>query len=329
MKLVSYPADYSSAYDDNYFRFEEVDVATPTEIRFYSDGGELLGARRYAARESILSSPRTFVERLLAPEPILSNKLECCTPNGRQAAIAVGYNGDTERSPLIHFTTSHSQVSLRAVMGAEEQRRAISLGECDEVAFRAAEGDRLVVSVRINDRVAIHTPYNAIVPAEGVNILVVNPQYIITQIQPREEVETLHLSLSLGGEKLATIHYTILPAVKGSTRLAWLNRDGYISYYTFRSTPREELKTSRSECETPTGTLTLGGEGWRERILRSGYLPVDEAEALVGVVTSPRVWMITPEGVEPQTVISHSVVTLGEGAHTLELTIRPSRKMRF
>lgn len=329
MELISYPADYSSAHKENYFLFEGVDVATPTEICFYDGAGELLGARRYVARESILSSPRTFVERLLSPEPILSERLECCTPKGREAALAVGYNNDTDRSPVIHFTASHSDVPLRAMMGQGAHRRTISLGECDEVAFRAAEGDNLVVTATLNNKVGIHIIHNSTLPQGGINVLIVNPAHIIAKLQPREEVEAIHLTLSVGGQKLGTLHYTIIPAVKGSTRLAWLNRDGYISYHTFRKTEQEELKTSRSECETPSGTLTLGGESWRERRLYSGYLSAEQEEQLLGIVTSPRVWMITPEGAVPQAILSHSVATQGKGAHTLELTIRPSRKERF
>ncbi len=329
MQLISYPADYSSAHDDNYFHFVGADVDTPTEICFYDNGGRLLGARRYVARESILTSPRAFVERLLSPSPLLSDTLACKVPVGREAALLVGYNGDTERSPLLHFTASHSALPLNSVMGEVEQRRTISRGECDEVAFRASKGDRLVVTGNINGKLGGHILHNETVPANGINLLVVNIDSVIAKIQPREEVATINLTITLAGERLVTIDYTLLPTVEGSTRLAWLNRDGYISYHTFHTTDKESVVTSRSECETPAGTLTLGGEGWRERRLHSGYLPAVEAEVLAGVVTSPRVWMITPEGAEPQTIISHSVTTLGEGAHSLTLTIRPSRKMRF
>lgn len=327
MKLTTYPADYSSAYDDNHFCFEEVDVATPTEIAFLDADSQTLGARRYASQATIATSPRSLLHRLLAPEPCLMDKCGCVAPEGRSAAIVVTYNDGAELSPLVHFTASHTPTLLHEVMGGERaQERTISSGECDELAFRASQGDRLSVTCAFDGDVISHIIYMGEVAAEGINLFVVNCDAILARSRT-SNVTSFKLTFTLAGSLLAKLNYRVLPAVKGATRLAWLNRDGYISYHTFRTPAEERLVTSRSECRTPSGTLTLGVESWRESTLRSGYLSAAEMERLAGLVASPRVWKIAEGAFEPQILLSHTTLTGGSGAHTLELTLRPAKTM--
>lgn len=325
MKLTSYPADYSSAYDDNYFCFEEVDVAAPTEMTFINEDSSTVGVKRYAPSEPLLASPRSLLQRLIAPTPYLSDKCGCLAPSNRVAAIAVAFNDGAESSPVVHFTASHTATPEGAVMGERVQSRTIAAGECDELAFRASQGDKLIVTCQFEGSVTPHIIYVGDVATEGINLFVVSCNSILSRSQTPTSVTAFKLTFTLAGESLAVLNYRVVSATKGATRLAWLNRDGYISYHTFRTPAEERVMTSRSECQTPSGTLTLGVESWRESTLRSGFIPAKEMEVLAGLVSSPRIWKITDGAFEPQTLLSHTTITGGSGAQTMEVTIRPSK----
>lgn len=323
MKLTTIPADFASAYDDNYFVFEEVDASTPTEVAFLDAEGERLGARRYASRESIQTSPRSLLERLLEPRPVVEGGCRFLFGADRQTALAVEFDGGAQSSPLVHFTAAHTPTPLHSVMGGSEQYRTLSAGEHDEVAFRAAVGDSLVAMVMMDGAVPTFL-CGATARQSGVHVLIVDADEILERTG--QKPESFDVSITIGGVRVATIHYRLRSVAKGAVRLAWLNREGYISYHTFPAPLSERVVCARSECETPYGTLILGGASWREKTLGSGFLSAEQAEQLVGLVTSPRVWLLEGEVAKPQTIISHTMQLCGEGGRTLRLEVRDARK---
>lgn len=324
MNLTYSPADYASAYDpENLFCFDGVDPAVPTEIVFYDSKGEVLGARRYAQRETIETSPESFLQRMLDPHPYDLRGCQIVRATDRSVALSVGYNDGANRSPVIHFTASQGRLPNPTALGGISQERIISAGECDEVLFKLPKGARLAAECRFEGEesgtvmcelsIGVADIYAVIVDAD--EILALNPA-----------AESFDFVVAVSGSVVGRIHYEVAPAVAGSVRLAWLNTEGFISYHTFRGAPSERLITSRSECQTQDGTQTLAVESWHESTLRSGYLSAEGVERLSGIATSPRVWRVTAEGAEPQRLLSHAITTLGSGARQVELTIRPARR---
>ena len=328
MNLTSYPTDYASAYDpNNTFCFEGADPTAPTEIIFYDGNGGVLGARRYAQRERIVTSPQSFLQRMLDPHPYTLRGCQIVRATDRSVALSVGYNDGANRSPVIHFTASQGRLPNPTALGGFSQERIISAGECDEVLFKLPKGARLTAECRFEGEesgtqmcelfIGVSDIYAVIVDAD--EILALNPA-----------AECFDFVVAMSGSVVGRIHYEVATAVAGSVRLAWLNTEGFISYHTFRGVPSERLVTSRSECQTQGGTQTLAVESWRECTLRSGYLSAEGVERLSGIATSPRVWRVTAEGVEPQILLSHAITTLGSGARQVELTIRSAcRDFRY
>lgn len=325
MVLTSTPADYSSAYDpNNEFRFDGVDPSVPTEIVFYDGSGAVVGARRYAHRESITTSPQNFLQRMLNPKPYNTSGCKIVLANDRQAILSVGYNDGANRTSNIHFTAAQGRVPNPTAFGGYEQWRTISAGECDEIAFRLPNGCTLSVECRLNGEQKGVVLCSSAITTSGIYVVTIDADQILA-LSP--DVEQFDFVVLMSGGVVGVIHFEVAPAPTEGVRLAWLNDEGYISYHTFRGAPTEQLHTLRSECETPNGTQTLGVESWRESSLRSGYLSTEGVERLSGIATSPRVWRVTKEHSEPQILLSHTISTLGSGARQVELTIRPAGKV--
>lgn len=324
MNLTSYPADYASAYDqNNQFCFDGVDPTVPTEIVFYDGKGVVVGARRYAQREKITASPQSFLQRMLAPHPYNLRGCQIIRAEDRSVALSLGYNDGASRTHIVHFTPSQGRVPSPTALGGYEQWRTISAGECDEVVFKLPKGASLSAECRFEGEVGGTVMCEDSIEISDIYAVIVDADEILAL---RPSAESFDFVVIMSGAVVGKIHYEVTPAVAGSVRLAWLNTDGYISYHTFRGTPSERLVTSRSECQTQSGTQTLAVESWRESTLRSGYLTAEGVERLAGIATSPHVWRVTADGAEPQTLLSHTITTLGRGARQVELTLRPARR---
>ena len=324
MVLTSTPADYSSAYDpNNEFRFEGVDPSVPTEIVFYDGSGEVVGARRYAHRGSISTSPQNFLQRMLNPHPYNLSECRVCLATDREATLSVGYNDGANRTSNIHFTAAVGRIPSPTAFGGYEQWRTISAGECDEVAFKLPKGCTLTAECRFGGEKGSVVLCTETITTSGLYVVTIDADQILAH---HPEAEQFDFVVLMSGGVVGILHFEVAPAVKDSVRVAWLNTEGYISYHTFRGAPTERLHTSRSECETPSGTQTLGVESWRESVLRSGYLSAEGVERLAGIATSPRVWRVTREHSEPHILLSHIITTLGSGARCVELTLRPASK---
>lgn len=326
MNLTSYPADYSSAFDkNNLYCFDCGDATAPTEITFYDGDGVVIGARRYAPSEKIAASPESFLRRLLNPHPH-TNVPGCRIFHApdREVAIAVGYNDNANRTPLVHYTASLAPLALHAVMGGDEQWRSIAAGEWDEVAFRVENGEKMTAVCHFPDGIGDRTLVTNTAQASGLHILSVDADVALVS---KPTAESFDVVLSVGGVEIATLHYEVAAAAPKGVRIAWLNSEGYISYHTFRTVLAERLQAVRSEYETASGTLTLAVESWREMTLRSDFLSSDKEEWLSELAASPKVWRIDSRRAVPQSITSHSVVFAGDGARSVELTLRPARKV--
>ncbi len=329
MKLVSYPTNYSSLFDDNYFRFEEVDASTPTEIIFFKEGGGPLGARRYVGREVIETSPKSLLRRVLAPQPRAAQMCEFVAVDDRDVALIVVYNDQTMRSPTARFTASHTSLDRLAFFGPEEQRRTFSRGEFDEVAIAAPAGVTLEAYCSLAGGVKKLLARELTGEREGVWLLSINANHLLSVVGARGEECEVEIVINVAGNLLAHIHYTVEPHRKGDVRLAWLDPHGAISYHTFHLSDSEQLLSFRTECQTSDGVQLLAIEGCRNLALGSGYLSVAEWERVSGVVTAPKVWVVEESGFTPAVLSSSKTHYGAREGYTVELTVSPAKKVTF
>mgnify|MGYP003299308447 CR=1 FL=1 len=328
MELKNYPNDFASAYADNHFSFAEVDPANPTDVVFYDAKGDIVALRRYVGRESFESSPNTLLCRLLSPEP-LAKVSECgfVRPEGRDALLSVEYSDGEKVTPQILFTSSHYNHSANTVMGGVEQWRTIASGECDEVAFCVASGVTLSASLWV-DGAMMTTIGSYTAPTKGVVLFEVAADNLLSRLRNPENVSECDLRFDINGVECAMLHYRWRSACRSDVRVAWLNTEGGISYHTFRLA-NKTIHRSSKECDTLLGRQMMSVESWIESVLLSEVLSSVEARALSEILTSPRLWICSDEGFEPQVILSHKLLLEGDGVRRMTLTIRPAKSQCF
>ena len=325
MILTSSPADFASAYKDNYFSFEEVDPSEPVEVLFYDESEEVVGVRRFAGLESLATSPKAFLLRRLSPEPVENSACLFVLPDSRTTSLAVEYNYGDDMTPAILFTSAHHDCEPNSPMGDKEQWRTISAGECDEMAFSLDEGGFVRASLVVGGTPrALIGAYTA--PKKCVALFVLNVNYLLSRGLVPEGCKEFDVEFSIGGEPSTTIHYRLRTSHPSDVRLAWLNEWGGVSYHTFHSPVGERLRTERKVCETPSGSVVLGVESWIESALDSGMLAEGESHHLAELLTSPRVWRKGAEGFEPQIITSSEATMVGGELRRVSLVVRPAKR---
>lgn len=328
MNLKRFPADFSSAYNDNHFSFEGADPTVATELVFYTKGGAEIGVRRYVGRESIDSSPRALLMSGLAPEPIgVVGECGFMRPEGRDMTLSVGYNGGLSTSPEVCFVASLCDQQPNAIMGEPTQHRSIAPGECDEVAFCLTEGAEIEATLVVDEIVQSSLgSYSS--PEKGVVVFAVSADAILSELRSAESATTFELRFAIDGRECASVRYSLRESHAEDVRLAWLAPDGSVAYHTLPSPKSVRLQTERTLYQSPSGSVTAGVERWQESVLDSGVLSSAEAERLGEMLSSARLWRITDEGAEPQIVLSHQAEVGGRGVRRVTLTLRPAATIK-
>ncbi len=325
MILTSSPADFASAYKDNYFSFEEMEPSAFADVVFYDENEEVVGVRCFSGRESVATSPRAFLLRKLSPEPVESDECGFLLPTSRTTTLAVEYNYGEDLTPNILFTAAHHDCEPNSQMGAEEQWRTISTGECDEIGFCLDEGAMAKVVLLLNGIPrAMIGAYTA--SAKCVALFMLNMDNILSRKLLPEGTEEFDIMCVVGTTLCSTIHYRIKESHPSDVRLAWLNEWGGVSYHTFHRPVGQKLLSKRKVCETPSGSVVTGVESWIESTLDSGMLSEVEAHHFSELLSSPRVWRKGAEGFEPQIITSSDALMVGGELRRVSLTIRPAKR---
>lgn len=325
MKLISFPTDFSPLLADNYFHFEEVDPTVSTEIYFFSSSGEPLGARRYAGRTTIDTSPRALLQRTLDPEPVEAAPIRISIPSTRQVGLSVAEGPDGEQSPVVMFGANVLPILPSSLLGPSEQRRRMSLADYDEVSLRLTQGDVLRVEVLLEGGQTV-CPMTFRAPKSALYVVTLSAENLCELVELGHSGGRVDVAFTIGDSSVGLLHYELFPAAKGDRRVAWLDVYGAIRHHTFTQPPTERYEVERRECGSQQGTLTLGVEGWKSTTLRTGPLSLPDLDQIRGLVCSPRVWLLEDEGWVAQS-IENSVCRCGVGeVMSLEVTLRPSQK---
>ncbi len=323
MELTKSPADFASAHADNLFSFVDVDALSPQELIFYDANGDMVTARRYVGYESIDTSPKSILLRMLSPEP-LADIAQCkfLHPEGRDALLSVEYDGGEGLTPEILFTSSHHDHTANSIMGDMEQWRTIASGEYDEVAFCLAEGATITVNLYADGRSQLLCGFTA--TTKGVVLLALSADDIISRMALFTDSSTFELRFVIGDRICAVIHYRLRSPHPSDVRLAWLNREGGISYHTFRLAQKSLHRSSR-ECASSSGDAVVSAESWTERNVESEVLSIAQTDQLSEVLSSAKLWICRSEGFEPQILLSSQLILVGEGARRINLSVRSAK----
>ena len=321
MKLANYPADYASAHDNNLFEFDEIDTSRPCELHFYDGESNLLGVRRYVGRESITTSPKAFVLSQLNPHPApLVEGCRFAVLSGREAALSVGYNNNSERTPEVLFTCSHKALAVDTPLGSSEEWRTIAADECDEVTICVAPSTTVIALAIFANGVSVPLA-KQLNKHKGIVALCFNANHILSHSSAPQGATEFEVVVRSGAVECVRVHYRVVPATEGGVRLAWLSADGSIRYHTFPRPTSHRLLASRREG--------VAVESWEEVSLDSGVLSIREARTLSEIVASPLVWRLVNGEFEPQSIVEHNVLRGVARPERVSLTVCPQEKTSF
>jgi hypothetical protein len=329
MKLASFPADFTPIVDDNFFRFEEVDTTTSTELQFFDQSGRLLGARRYAGRSEIEASPKAFLRRLLHPSPVAKGDLRVVQPEGRTEGLSVGSESEGVVSPTVLFAANTLPLQPSALMGPVEQWREIAPGEYDELSLLLLKGDTLRVECYRAEGEEVELPKVFVCESSGPWVLTFSAEELMEIVGIDTPGEEAIVRLRIGERIIGLIHYLTRPASGCDRRVAWIDGYGAVSYYTFRTPSTERFEVQRSVCDTLQGATTLGVSSWKQLSLSTAPLSRGEMESLQGLVASPCVWLLEGESWVPVVVLD-AQCRCGSPSATeplaLSLSLRPAKQ---
>lgn len=325
MELTKSPADFASAHADNLFSFVDVDETSLQELIYYNANDEMVAIRRYVGCNSIDTSPKSILLRMLSPAP-LANITQCgfLRPEGRDAMLSLEYDGGEALTPMILFTSSHHNHTADSIMGSWEQWRTIAPGECDEVAFCLSEGATIVANVSAGGRSQMLGSFTA--TTKGVVLFALSADDILSRAPLAADSSAFELRFAIGGRLCALIKYRLRSPHHSDVRLAWLNREGGISYHTFRLAERR-LHRSSVECASSSGREVVSAESWVEQTLQSEVLSQAQTDQLSELFSSANLWICDNEGIEPQILLSSELLLEGEGARRITLSVRSAKSL--
>lgn len=331
MRLSSYPADYSSAFGDNLFCFEDADPTSPVEISFFSDGSTatLLGTKRFLGRSEFAADISNFLRRTLFPAPTFSPISRLVYPAERNVAAYASW-GDGYRSATIPFVASTEPIVVPCPIGGEGyQSRRIGRSEYDEVTFSAPADSSVKVRLTFPDGQTLSSGV-ATGSRGGIWCFVLNVDTLLGMINNGSQQSGVQVVVSVEEEVVVTVDYTFVERGEKAVRLAWLAPCGAIHYHTFPTIVAERWCADRHSVDSSAeGLVTLSAEGWREVELLSGHVSEQEAERLSELLSSPFVWRCMSDGsCEPQHILSGNSTLRGGRGGSLSLTLRPSQTTR-
>lgn len=206
-------------------------------------------------------------------------------------------SGEDFSAPII-TSVNRCHISRPSCVCAMPNRRTISYGEVDEVLILAAEGETLTANIVADTGESLSLDYGT---ATGAAILSISTKDF------GKKFRTLDVELLCNGESLGHLHYTAVPAYKGSLRLAWVSGAGSIERYTFPVVVKSQLSTVKESIDTSEGRRVVSAVSKSILSLKSRYEAAATIEALAEIISSPRVWIEGASGCAEVEVESLSV----------------------
>ena len=332
MKLLSIPQDFSSVLSGEPFCFDEVPAEVPTEVEFWldtSEGERLLGCKRYLGSTTLAVSPESYLRRAIAPELRFFNSCAFFYPEGRNLSLFVRWGG--QASDKVHYIASQHDLEAGTVAVGASDIRQIARGERDEVAFCVPQSTQMTMEMKFPNGQTISLNQNSGAKA-GLWILSVDIEWVLSRMPDAEGGDSFELVLKIAGSTKASIHYDIVERSAAAVRLGWLDASGAIAFHTFPISMEERMQTERKQFETTEGGVVVSSiEGFWAQRLRSGALAKGQFERLAGLLTSPFVWRIYPDGRYEQVAIISAEAGAGgtKGAAEVSVVIRPQSSLRY
>ena len=293
MKFTSLPEAYSSFQEPLLCSFD-TEKSEPSDVEIIirlSDDNQAIGRKRLrgVTKGEIDIAPylRSAVEPKLPDKITTCSEIDC----GSQIRVYLECDGVVSERRLyiaakVDLERDYQPLSEQII------HRTMAKDEFDIVSYFAYP--EIVVEVLVEAYGRSYS-YMTIRPESGGQRSVA-----ITALPFDDKPDELKVSIKVDGVVETLYHYQIKPNLKGARRLAWLNESLAPELYTFPLRKSVLIKSAREHMATVWGKEAARVERYGELKLLSAYEPEAQIEALSGILSSPKIWLV--RGSAPQQI---------------------------
>lgn len=293
MKFTSLPEAYSSFREPLICTFNtESAVAKDVEILIKrADDDKVIGKKRLRKVKQGQIDIAPYLGNAL--QPTIPEQITTCTEIDAGTQIRVYLEADGVVSERRRYIAAKVDLEKDYMpLTTQIKYRTMAADEFDVISYFAYP--EIVVEILVEAYGKSYS-YLRVRPDSG------GQRTIAITALPFDEVpDELKVSVEVDGVVESIFHYQIKPNLKGSRRLAWLNRNSSLETYTFPLRKSVLIESTRRHIETIWGKEAAQVESHGQLKLLSAYEPAEQIEALGEILSSPKVWLI--RGCRPQRI---------------------------
>lgn len=319
MKFTSIPEAYSSFREPLLYSFS-TESSTPRDVELKiinRTTGEEIGRKRLY---NVTTGEVDIAPYLRsAAHTTLPESIEECGEVNVGTTIKVVVEAEGVSSSVRSFiATTIDRDALYTLLSAQHLHRTMERDEFDLIGYFTWPD--IVVSFDVEfigsgaDRITI-TP-----PSGGQRAVAVTAR-------GREGVDTIRVSVKVDDVVSEVIEYDLMPNIRGSHRVAWLNSHHSPEVYTFPLRKSVLIESTRRHMESIWGREAAAVESASELKLLSAYEPEHQLKALSEILSSPSVWLIEGTQVKDVRLTTERVLlSPSEGMGIIEVDIRAAEE---
>ena len=293
MKFTSIPEAYSSFREPILYTFN-TESTTPRDVELKiinRTTGEEIGRKRLY---NVTTGEVDIAPYLRsAARTTLPSSIEECgeVSVGTTIKVVVEAEGVTSSSRNFIAATIDRD-ALFTLLTTQQRHRTMERDEFDLISYFTWPD--IVVSFDV-EFIGSGTDLITITPPSG------GQRTVAVTARGREGVDTIRVSIKVDDQVQEEIEYDLMPNIRGSHRVAWLNTHRSPEVYTFPLRKSVLIEATRRHIESVWGREAAAVEGASELKLLSAYEPEHQLKALAEILHSPRVWLV--EGLTVQDVM--------------------------
>lgn len=319
MKFTSIPESYSSFREPLIYAFN-TESTTPRDVELKiinRTTGEEIGSKRLY---NVTTGEVDIAPYLRsASRPSLPASIEACgeVNVGTTIKVVVEAEGVTSSSRN-YVATTIDRDALYMLLTSQHLHRTMERDEFDLIGYFTWPD--IVVSFDV-EFIGSGTEHLTITPPSG------GQRAVAVTARGREGVDTMRVSIKVDDVVSKVIEYDLMPNIRGSHRVAWLNSHLSPEVYTFPLRKSVLVEATRRHMESVWGHEAAAVESTSELKLLSAYEPEAQLKALAEILSSPSVWLIEETKVRDVRLATERVLlSPSEGMGIIEVDIRAAEE---
>lgn len=283
------------------------------QIAVRRDDGTLLGTKQFLAATSCDIDIAPMLRHSLEMTPLA---FDSGFYSGARRCLTVEVEASNDEETILSerrtFTATTEPIQRPSLLTTLPTKRLITPDGYDELTFVAEEPLEAIVTSSAGYHTAIESFASS---TGGMQLFCLHASDF-----PRAE----RIVVEVGS--IATIEYTVVPAIEGMQHVAWRSSAGSIEHYTFPTTERVNLETTKRYHRSPTARHAHCTSIEERMQLCSNYETPAMMRALGEVLTSEQVWLLRGEEYEAVDVVTPAAELHRHGTlRRLSIEIRSTR----